>query len=122
MSADTVSTHEARQALRDAVGYYTDDMDGLAEIVSNVLNEVDEIDLSNAYPEDQCHEIADSNVPIYTRDVFDLVPALAGYNLSDPGLLPENADIEKTAQVMIYDILSNVAHQRLYKRQREDES
>jgi hypothetical protein len=118
---EAMGTHEARQALRDAAGYYTDDMDDLAAIVAGVLEEVDEIDLEEPYPEDRCHEIADGSVPVYTKDIFDLVPALAGYTISDPGLMPEDADIERMAQVMLYDILSNVAHQRLSARQAEQD-
>ena len=91
----------------------------MRSILESVVEEVNEIDLDEAYPEDRCHEIADGAVPIYTADVYEIVPELHGYSISDPGLLPEDADIEKIAQITIYDIASNIAHQRLYERQQE---
>lgn len=94
-------------------------MSKLDSIIEGVIEEVNEIDLRETYPEDRCSEIADGAVPIYTYDVFELVPELIGYELSDPGLLGENPDIESIAQTMIYDQASNAAHQRLYERQQE---
>jgi hypothetical protein len=93
----------------------------MESILDSVISEVDEIDLEDAYPEDQCSEIADSAVPIYTREVYDIIPELAGYSISDPGLYGEDSDIERMAQVQIYDIASNVAHQRLHERREQEE-
>lgn len=117
-SVTDTSDYSARAALNDQQV----SGDKLEAIAADVLEQVDEIDLEDAYPEDQVSDIADGAVPIYTTEVFAIVPELAGYELSDPGLLgDDSADIERIAQVMIYDIMSNVASQRLYARQADAE-
>lgn len=60
---------------------------------------------------DRLHEIADSNVPIYSGDVFAVFAAGGiSYKMDDSGLIEGRTDVLHILQVRIYEELIN----RLY--------
>ena len=111
-------THETRRALEQVAGHYHDDMDLMVPLAREVLDQVDEIDLDEPYPEDQANEIADAAVPVLSREIFGLMPALFRYEISDPGLFyGEETTLERLATVLIWDWLMLVAADALARRQ-----
>lgn len=95
----------------------------ISAMCAGVLEEVDGIDLDDPYPEDRCSEIADAAVPIYTHEIMaaaaESAEIFAGPN--DRGLIGDDATPERQVVAALYELASNVAHARLYERQREAE-
>ena len=91
----------------------------IQSMIEEVLQAVDEIDLQDAYPEDQVIEIADSAVPIYTSEVMECAAESAEIfaGPDDRGLLGENATPEEQIKIALYELASGIAHNRLNERQ-----
>ncbi len=76
--------------------------------------------LESRYPEDELHEYADSAVPVYNRELAELLaddPGLA--TLDEPDLVPADADIWKRIQIAIYERLLQAGHEWLQEAKQE---
>ena len=108
---------------RAATDYITTAGPVISAMCAEVLDEVDEIDLDEPYPEDRCSEIADSAVPIYTHDIMAAAAESADIfaGPEDRGLLGDDESPQRQIVVALYELASNVAHNRLYERQQAAE-
>ena len=89
------------------------------DLISALEDEKDSI-LSNKYPEDLIHELADSYVPIYYNDIAQcLVDDTSLAELDDEGLAEGVTDVFKRIQIAIYERLSNTAYAWLYEVQKD---
>ena len=106
---------EARSALNGWLSNYGPRIQAMAE---TVLEEVDAIDLEDAYPEDEAAEIADGAVPIYTFEIMECAAESAEIfaGPDDRELLEDNATPEQQIVAALYELASNIASQRLAER------
>jgi hypothetical protein len=96
----------------------------LLELAVGVLLEVDEIDLEEPYAEDRCAEIADSAVPVYTSEIMETISEDVGLMAQEPELGPAfdgSPTPSNIAAANLYELASNIAHERLRERQQEAE-
>ena len=94
------------------------------EMVDSVLSDVDDIDLDDAYPEDRATEIADSAVPIYTHEIMEAATESIDIATGEPECGPAFDGSPTPSNIIagnLYDLASNIAHNRLAERQREAE-
>lgn len=112
---------QARSALNSWISSWGPTIEAM---IAGVLEEVDEIDLDSAYPEDAVSDIADGAVPIYTHEIMacaaESAEIFAGPD--DRGLLGDDATPERQIMVALYELASNIATDRLGLRMRYAES
>ncbi|MGH2761396.1 MAG: hypothetical protein ACRDLD_02255 [Thermoleophilaceae bacterium] len=91
----------------------------LIDLTNAVLTQVDEIDLTDPDSKDRCHEIADNVVPVYTHEIMATISESIELAAVEPELGPAfdgSATPVNVAAANIYELVSNIAHQRLYDR------
>jgi hypothetical protein len=116
-------TEERIAAARTAL--YQQDVtptDRMIDLADSVLTQVDEIDLSEPYPEDRAHEIADGTVPVYNADILETVSSDPSLWSREPEVGPAFDGSPTPVNIgagVLYDILSAIAHSRLQERQDE---
>lgn len=93
--------------------------------IEMVVEQVDELDLDEAYIEDRLHEIADGTVPVYHSDILDVASSDYSLLTSTPEIGPA-FDGEPTpvniAAANIYERLYAAAADRLREREEEEGS
>lgn len=124
MHQDTYTFAELNEALAGAG--INNPGDRMREFASDILAEVDDIDLDEPYPEDRCHEIADGAVPVYYHGQDELAADTPEILSMQPELGPANGSaydgsntIRNLLVAVLYEIASNIAHQRLQGRQED---
>lgn len=112
------------EAQRELHGWLTNWGPTIEAMIAGVLEEVDEIDLDSAYPEDAAIEIAGGAVPIYTHEIMKCAAESAEIfaGPDDRGLLGDDATPERQIMVALYELASNIATDRLGLRMRYAES
>lgn len=96
----------------------------LQGIIEDAIEEVNEIDLDGAYPEDEIHEIADGAVPVYNSDLLELAAGNNDLALTEPELGPAFDGTPTPVNIIaanVYEAVSNACHERLRERQEEAE-
>lgn len=112
-----------RSAIRALNDQLTDWGPELLNMADSVLVEVNEIDLSEPYPEDRASEIADSCVPIMNWDIMQAVSESLELANSEPEAGPAydgSPTPVNAAAGVLYDLASNIAFSRLAERQQQD--
>ena len=111
---------------RSAIRALNDQLTGwgpeLLDMADSVLVAVDEIDLSDDYPEDQATEAADGAVPVMSWDIMQAVSESLELATTEPEIGPAfdgSPTPVNIAAGVLYDLCSNIAHSRLAERQAE---
>jgi len=94
------------------------------ELEQEVRQEVREIDLREPYPEDRCHEIADSSVPVYTATLMELAAGDVNLAHAEPECGPAfdgEATPVNIIAANVYERLSNAANDELREYQEDME-
>jgi len=98
----------------------TDDSPG-ARFLSRVQDDVIELESDGALDEDSAHEIADSAVPIYTRELWSTFVDLGAYCEDASELGATADDMDACARVCLYMIAERLAS-ALIEESDEDDS
>ncbi len=96
--------------LADCAGPDSDSSPG-SQFLSGVVDDIRERVTDGTFDEDSASEIADSAVPIYTRDVWSTFVDLAAYN-EDPSELVDTSrvDMEQSAKLCLYMIAERLVY------------
>lgn len=95
----------------------------MQQLEKNLIDELNDNKkeiLESQYPDDLITEYADGWIPVYNSDLIEALSedhSLA--YVDDPGILGDNPDVHQIIRCAIYERLSSVAHDWLYKNKKE---